>query len=359
MLNSHIAARLFTGRRLAALACLFTATLLPQQGLFAQVVKITPLGAKTGEFCFLDRAMVFEDPTGIRILYDPGVTVAGSTDPRLGYIDVALLSHVHFDHIGDAKLNQDPEAPDAKCDLSVPTTPVAPISNFAEIVGAKNAAFIGTGGDAIFLSTRIPGLAGICGRNPFSSAPIQVPTPGPCISPTFYGGKRTVTRAGASAGVQISLVTAKHDNAVPATLLTGSLATELAAQGLVSEPGDPVGYLITFTNGLTVYLSGDTGPTSDMSIVVREEHQADLAVINIGDAFTAGPEEAAYAVNKLIRPRSVIPSHANEVATNAGMVIPGTRTETFLSLIEANGYVPLSGRTMQFDRHGSCVTGCN
>src|SRR5439155_16606987 len=38
----------------------------------AQNVKITPVGARTGDFCGTDRAMVFEDPTGVRILYDPG-----------------------------------------------------------------------------------------------------------------------------------------------------------------------------------------------------------------------------------------------------------------------------------------------
>jgi L-ascorbate metabolism protein UlaG (beta-lactamase superfamily) len=209
-----------------------------------------------------------------------------------------------------------------------------------------------------FLSTRISGLTGICGGNPFSSAPIIVPTPGPCISPLFFGGKRTVRRAGAAAGVEISITTAKHDNAVPATLLTGSVTSDLAAQGLVYEVGDPVGYLVTFTNGLTVYLSGDTGQTSDMATVVREQYHAELAVINIGDAFTAGPEEAVWASNHLIRPRSVIPSHANEVATSGGHVIAGTRTAKFLSLIEANGYVPLSGQTMQFDAHGRCVGGC-
>jgi len=358
MLIQQIADRIFPGRAWIALACLLTATLLPHSALFAQVVKITPLGSKTGEFCFLDRAMIFEDPTGVRILYDPGVTVAGSSDPRLGSIDVALLSHVHFDHIGDAKLNQDPSAEDAKCDSSIPTTPAAPVSNLAEIIAAKSAAFIGTGGDATFLSTRITGLTGICGGDPFSSAPITVPVQGPCISPTFYGATRTVQRAGASAGVQISLVMAKHDNAVPATLLPESLASDLATQGLVYEPGDPVGYLITFTNGLTVYLSGDTGQTTDMATVVRDQYHAKLAVINIGDAFTMGPEQAAWAVNKLIRPRSVIPSHANEVATRNGQVIPGTRTATFLHLVEAAAYVPLSGRTMDFDARGRCVVGC-
>jgi L-ascorbate metabolism protein UlaG (beta-lactamase superfamily) len=168
-----------------------------------------------------------------------------------------------------------------------------------------------------------------------------------------------VIRAGASSAVNISIVTAKHDNGVPADLLSNPLASELASQGLLYEIGEPVGYIITFTNGLTVYLSGDTGQTSDMSTVVRDQYQADLAIINICDVFTTGPEEAAFAMNRLVHPRSVIPSHANEVATSGGKVIPGTKTAKFLSLIEAHGYVPLSGRTMQFERHGLCISGCN
>jgi L-ascorbate metabolism protein UlaG (beta-lactamase superfamily) len=346
-----------TGRSLALFADLLPVLLVPGC-LFGQGVKVTPLGSNTGEFCFWDRAMVFEDPTGIRILYDPGFTVAGSTDPRLGSIDVTLLSHVHSDHIGDAKLNQDPDSGAAKCDPSFPTTPVVPNSNLAEITGAKNAAFIGAGGDVTFLSTRIAGLKGVCGGNPFSSAPIVVPPPGPCIRPLFFGGKRTVMRAGAASGLQISIVTAKHDNSVPADLLSDPLMTELASQGLPFEAGEPVGYVITFTNGLTVYLSGDTGQTADMKLVVRGQYRAGLAVMNIGDVFTTGPEEAAYAMNNLVRPKSVIPSHANEVATSGGKVLPGTQTAKFLSLIEMPGYVPLSGRTMQFDGEGRCVAGC-
>ena len=48
-----------------------------------------------------------------------------------------------------------------------------------------------------------------------------------------------------------------------------------------------------------------------------------------------------------------------EIATSGGRVIPGTKTARFLSLIEMAGYVPLSGRTMEFNEHGHCVSGCN
>src|SRR5690242_17591227 len=68
----------------------------------AQSVKVTLLGGIDGEFCILDRALVFEDPNGTRILYDPGFTVAGAEDPRLGRIDIVLLTHMHADHVGTA-----------------------------------------------------------------------------------------------------------------------------------------------------------------------------------------------------------------------------------------------------------------
>src|SRR5262245_17002167 len=73
----------------------------PQSGGGSGVVKVTPLGSHDGEFCPLDRAIVFEDPDGTRVLYDAGRTVRGPDDPRLGKIDAVLLTHVHGDHLGD------------------------------------------------------------------------------------------------------------------------------------------------------------------------------------------------------------------------------------------------------------------
>src|SRR5471032_762845 len=70
----------------------------------AQNVKVTPLGSHAGELCSRDRATIFEDPTGVRILYDAGQSVTGGEDPRLGVVHVVLLSHVHGDHIGDQKM---------------------------------------------------------------------------------------------------------------------------------------------------------------------------------------------------------------------------------------------------------------
>ncbi len=60
----------------------------------SQNVKITPVGSHPGELCANDRAIIFEDPTGVRFLYDPAHNVTGGDDPRLGTIHMgAALPH--------------------------------------------------------------------------------------------------------------------------------------------------------------------------------------------------------------------------------------------------------------------------
>src|ERR1700744_1411181 len=89
----------------------------------AQTVKVTPLGTHDGEFCAQDRALVFEDPNGTRVLYDPGRTVAGASDPRLGKIDINLVSHMHGDHVGNAH-NKAPDSGSCeRPDVSVSAVP--------------------------------------------------------------------------------------------------------------------------------------------------------------------------------------------------------------------------------------------
>src|ERR1043166_5877494 len=82
-----------------ALAALLAVLASPALG---QTVKVTPLGGFDGEFCAQDRALVFEDPNGTRVLYDPGRSVVGAGDARLGKIDIVLVSHTHGDHLGNA-----------------------------------------------------------------------------------------------------------------------------------------------------------------------------------------------------------------------------------------------------------------
>jgi hypothetical protein len=113
-----------------------------------------------------------------------------------------------------------------------------------------------------------------------------------------------------------------------------------------------------FTNGLVAYFSGYTGITGEQDKAVRSFHKANLAVMNIGDTFSTGLTKVAYVINELIKPVSVIHSHANEAATKGGKVLPGTRTATFQKAIKTSDHIPLSGRTMEFNGGGTYFAGC-
>ena len=71
--------------------------------------------------------------------------------------------------------------------------------------------------------------------------------------------------------------------------------------------GEPAGFVLTLENGATIYFAGDTGPTMDMQII-GDLYQPEVAVLPIGDHYTMGPREAAYAA-RLVRSRWVIPCH--------------------------------------------------
>ncbi len=122
----------------------------------AQTVKVTPLGSHAGELCGNDRALLFQDPTGVRILYDAGRTVAGGSDPRLGDVHVVLLSHAHGDHIGDTMA----AGLDAGACGKPETVSAAPNSNTAEIAAAKNSAVIVSNDMGAFLAKKIQNIRG-------------------------------------------------------------------------------------------------------------------------------------------------------------------------------------------------------
>ena len=297
------------------------------------VVKVTPLGSHDGEFCARDRAMVFEDPDGTRILYDAGFTVRGPNDPRLGKIDAVLLSHVHGDHIGPA---HQPAANSGACGNPDFSVNVAPNSNTVAIAVGKNAKLmVGAELGSFFAAKMKP-----AGGNP---AQVQL---------VRFGAMAKV------GGVKVATVPAVHTNGLPPEFLDKNLGDALRANGLTAYVGPPNGYVLAFTNGLVIYLSGDTGITAEQELVVRRYYKANLAVINIGDVFSTGPTEAAYVIDELVRPNAAIASHANEVATQGGKVLPGTRTQAFIKAAKVPAYVPLSGKTMEFDGSGKCVSGC-
>ncbi len=307
--------------------------LLGASQALADNLKVTPLGSHDGEFCSRDRALILEDPNGTRILYDAGLTVAGPKDKRLGKVDVVLVSHMHGDHVGAVHI---PGVNSGECGKPMASVKALPNTNSVNIALAKKAKIVTGSEMPKFFANKLKSLGG----NPEDSLLVR------------FGASRKV------GGVTITTVPAVHSNGVAGGMIGGELGKLLDAAGLTAYAGPPTGYVLSFSNGLVVYLSGDTGITAEQDTVVRQYYGAKLAVINIGDTYTNGPREAAFVVNELIKPNSVIASHANEAATKGGKVIPGTRTGTFIKKANVPVYVPLSGRVMEFDKQGKCVKGC-
>ncbi len=92
----------------------------------------------------------------------------------------------------------------------------------------------------------------------------------------------------------------------------GKLKLTLAFHGSAlpdgSNGGNPCGFLIKFTDSLTVYDAADTGLFGDMKLIGEEG--IDLSFVPIGDNFTMGPEDAVKAC-QFLKPKTICPIHYN------------------------------------------------
>lgn len=83
-----------------------------------------------------------------------------------------------------------------------------------------------------------------------------------------------------------------------------------------SEPsGRPLGYVIAFPDGRSVYHQGDTWIFNDMALI-QEFYRPEIILLNTGGkAYGQSPEVALLAVNRFFRPRVIIPMHYASMPT--------------------------------------------
>jgi len=97
--------------------------------------------------------------------------------------------------------------------------------------------------------------------------------------------------------------------------IEATLVNAFHSNGIESgHPGEPVvyggeagGFIIRLPGDLTIYHAGDTCVFGDMRII-GELYKPDVACLPIGDLYTMGPREAAYAI-RLLGVGHVIPMH--------------------------------------------------
>ncbi|MGH9339027.1 MAG: metal-dependent hydrolase [Acidobacteriota bacterium] len=109
------------------------------------------------------------------------------------------------------------------------------------------------------------------------------------INPMNKGGSQQIN------DLKVTMVNAHHSSGLP------------GEDGSIVYGGEPAGYVVEFENGFRIYHAGDTCVFGDMKIIA-ELYRPELVFLPIGDLFTMGPEQAAYAC-RLLQARKVVPMH--------------------------------------------------
>lgn len=108
---------------------------------------------------------------------------------------------------------------------------------------------------------------------------------------------------------------------VGGTFHIGDITIHMVPAMHSSEPGGrPVGFVLTFKDGRSLYHTGDTWIFGDMSLIQELYHPSILLMGVGGGPYTEDPATAALAVRKYFRPSAIVPMHFG--------TFPGLATES-------------------------------
>ena len=89
----------------------------------------------------------------------------------------------------------------------------------------------------------------------------------------------------------------------------GDVSVHLVPATHSTENGSPIGFVIQFADGRTLYHTGDTWIMSDMALI-QEVHRPDIVLTCAGGGpYTQNPKVAALAMNKFFEPSVIVPMH--------------------------------------------------
>ena len=94
---------------------------------------------------------------------------------------------------------------------------------------------------------------------------------------------------------------------IKATMVRADHSCGILDGDVILPGGQAAGYVLDFGNDTRIYVAGDTNVFGDMSII-GALYKPQVAILPIGDFYTMGPREAAYAV-RLLGVETIIPAH--------------------------------------------------
>ncbi|MEO5815813.1 MAG: metal-dependent hydrolase [Gemmatimonadaceae bacterium] len=97
---------------------------------------------------------------------------------------------------------------------------------------------------------------------------------------------------------------------VGGTFKVGDVTVHLVPAMHSSEPsGRPLGFVLEFADGRTLYHTGDTWLFGDMALI-QEMYHPNIILLGVGGGpFTQGPADARREVNKYFKPSVIVPMH--------------------------------------------------
>ena len=103
---------------------------------------------------------------------------------------------------------------------------------------------------------------------------------------------------------------------VGGTVALGDVKVHVVPAMHGSEPsGRPVGYVVEFADGRSVYHQGDTWIFGDMALI-QEFYHPTIILMNVGGkAYGQSPTVALLAVNRYFKPQVIIPMHYASMPT--------------------------------------------
>lgn len=97
---------------------------------------------------------------------------------------------------------------------------------------------------------------------------------------------------------------------VGGTFKFGDITVHLVPAMHSSDPGGrPLGFVLEFADGRTLYHTGDTWVFGDMELI-QEMYHPNIILLNVGGGpYTETPKAAAMAIRKYFKPATIVPMH--------------------------------------------------